>query len=371
MPNSKNHPLVSHQPIKLLFQLTYLGTVVARLPIWIIASLVPALRPHPEWTAKQTFLARVAHVVTDLDSRIGITQTLSLEPQKEGSRFRLVKPLPREFFSGPLESDIEPETVGGTWYPEAPSAPEIASKTVILHLHGGAFVLGDGRTEFSGFTGKNFVEQEGLDYVFMPQYRLSGYRGVNPFPAALQDCFAAYMYLLNDLKIPSNHITLSGDSAGGNLVIAMLRYIEERGDRLKIPRPRAIALLSPWVSPMEFDIADKPNRAVDYTPTSFLRWGAETYPGHVSHARSHPYITPLGNPFATWVPIFVNTGSAEVFLDDNTRWVDEMKKVEGNSVELHLENAAVHDTFLIGERLGFDASARDVASVLRDFVRKA
>ncbi|KAI1074784.1 hypothetical protein F5B20DRAFT_426350 [Whalleya microplaca] len=93
---------------------------------------------------KQTILARVTFVMIDIISRIGITETLYLKPQKEGSQLQLMKPLPQNFFHRPLESSIGSEEVGGTWYPQAPSVSDIASEIVVLSLHGGAFIQGDG-----------------------------------------------------------------------------------------------------------------------------------------------------------------------------------------------------------------------------------
>ncbi|OTA93657.1 hypothetical protein M434DRAFT_72783 [Hypoxylon sp. CO27-5] len=369
MATSAPRPLLSYRPLNLVFKLAYVGTIVIRLPIWIISAAIPFLRPHPKWTAKQTFMTRVAYAVLDIDSRIGITEQLSLEKQKEGDRFQVIKPSPEDVYKGPLASDIKPDVIGGTWFPKAPGG-DLASKLVMFHCHGGAFVQGNGRTDQCGFLADTMVTQGGADFVFSVQYRLSGYSGLNPFPAALQDALTAYLFLINDLKIPASQIVVSGDSAGGNLVIALLRYIQEFGVQLNIPPPSCAALLSPWVAPFDYDFTGNPNRAKDFLPASFLVWGAHTYAGHMPNAMSHPYITALGNSFATTVPIFINTGTAELFFDANVRWADEMKRITNNVVELHYEDAAVHDTSLAGQLLGFDKSARSVAERIGAFIRQ-
>lgn len=339
------------------------------MPFWTISAAIPSLRPHPKWTAKQAFMVRVAYAVLDIDARIGITEQLSLEKQKEGDRFQVIKPSSEDVYKGPLASDIKPDVIGGTWFPQAPVG-DLASKLVVLHFHGGAFVQGNGRTEQCGFLAKTMVTQGGADFVFSVQYRLSGYSGLNPFPAALQDALTSYLFLLNDLKIPARQIVVSGDSAGGNLVIAFLRYIQEFGVQLNISPPRCAALLSPWVAPLDHDFTGNPNRVSDFLPASFLIWGARTYAGHLPNAASHPYVTPLGNPFATTVPILVNSGTAEIFFDANLRWTDEMRGITNNVVELHREDAAVHDTSLSGQLLGFEESARGVAERIGVFIRQ-
>ena len=213
------------------------------------------------------------------------------------------------------------------------------------------------------------VELGGVDAVFSLQYRLSDWSGLGRFPAALQDALTGYLFLLQVIGIPSRQIIVCGDSAGGNLTIALLRYIEEFGAASNIPRPRCATLFSPWVAPFDYNTETNRQRGSDFLPTSFLRWGAETYAAGLTNPASNPYITPLGNSFATPVPIFVNTGTAEIFYDAIEAWVGEMKEIAANQIELHHEEAALHDTFLVADRLGFEESARKVVSAMGAFIR--
>ncbi|XXH01500.1 hypothetical protein Hte_007860 [Hypoxylon texense] len=373
MADGNKHPLVSYQPLRLLFQLAYLGTIVVRLPLWAVAALVKPLRPHPGWTAKQTFMTRAAYSIVDLNSRISITQPLSLKGDKEGAQFQTIKP-PQSLdrYKGPLESDsVKPAEVGGTWYPQAPGA-DVASKLVVLYLHGGAFVRGDGRTDDSGFAAENWIRKAGADAVFALQYRLSGCSGLNPFPAALQDVLTSYLFLLDGLRIPAERIVVSGDSAGGNLAVALLRYLHEHGAGLGLPAPRCAVLISPWVAPFNYeDLPKNPNYSADFVAKSFLKWGANAYAGgFLAEPASHPYITPLGNPFPSPVPVFASAGSAEILFADITRWAKEMQEKNGDAIELYIDEAACHDTLLLGGFLGFAESAGKVAARMGEFVRK-
>lgn len=60
----------------------------------------------------------------------------------------------------------------------------------------------------------------GLD--FYPQYQFASHPN-SRFPAALQDAVSSFNYRLK-LGIPAFRITFSGDSAGGNLALALLQY---------------------------------------------------------------------------------------------------------------------------------------------------
>ncbi|KAI0206707.1 alpha/beta hydrolase fold-3 domain-containing protein [Astrocystis sublimbata] len=366
MSSRATHPLLSYQPVKVVFQLAYIGSILIRLPLWMVNSLVPFLRPHPRWTFKQTLMSRISYAALDMQSRCGVTETLSTQPAKEGDRFQVAKPSDSALYQGVLNhADTKPATVGGTWFPQAPGQ-DAATKTVVLYLHGGAFVQGDGRHNFCNFVGTNFVKHGNVDYLFAVQYRLSGY-GLNPFPAAVQDAFSAYNFLLTKAGIKPERIVLAGDSAGGNLAIALLRYIEEHGKELKIPPPKCCALFSPWTAPYDFNITENPNFSTDWLPRSFLRWGAHVYGASVEKPESHRYITPLGNPFATSVPIFVNSGSLEIFDHNITKWAKEMAD-KGSSVELNREMGAPHDTMLLGDLFGFEDTAKDVAAKVGLFV---
>ncbi|CAJ2511497.1 Uu.00g071220.m01.CDS01 [Anthostomella pinea] len=374
MASRGRHPLLSYQPFRFLFQLSYVAIVVARLPYYVAVALLPALRPNPTWSAKQTFMTRLVSPVLDATSRIGITETLTLEAGKEGARFQTVPPSTLDAYRGPAaHKTVKPATIGGTWFPEAPAGDGVGDKTVFLYFHGGAFVQGDGRDATCKSVAAKLLEKGGADVVFSVQYRLSGHGNANnPFPAALQDAISSYLFLVNGLGIPARQIVVAGDSSGGNLATALLRYLHEFEVAIGVSgrgQPKCAVLLSSWVAPFEYDMKDNPHCGTDFIPSSYPAWGAHRYAGHLppADAASNPYITPLGNPFPTPVPI-AHAGTAELFCERITRWADEMRGVEGNVVELCYEEGAVHDTFLVGELLGFERSAWEVAAKIGEFV---
>lgn len=65
--------------------------------------------------------------------------------------------------------------------------------------------------------------------------------------------------------------------------------------------------------------------------------------------------------------MFVNAGSAELFFERITKWASEMRGA-GSVVEFYIEENAVHDTFLLGDIVGFEDSAWKVASEMAQFV---
>ncbi|KAI2613427.1 alpha/beta hydrolase fold-3 domain-containing protein [Hypoxylon sp. NC1633] len=370
MAVENKHSLVSYQPFRLLFQLSYAGIIIFCLPYFTMRALIPFFRPHATWSAKQTFMTRLLYRLLDITSRVGITERLTLEPGKQGERFQIVKPSTRDVYRGLLEpGSTGPAIIGGTWYPHAPRE-NVKFKTIYLYFHGGAFVEGDGRDPACGPIAKRLLEKGGADAVFCVQYRLSGRGGLNPFPAALQDALSSYLFLLNDLHIPASQIVVAGDSAGGNLTLALLLYIHNFGAAIKLPTPKCAVLLSPWVAPFLYEMDNSPHRDTDFIPESYAKWGANAYAGSWPNARSDPYITQLGNPFPTPVPIFANVGSAELISEHIIPWAEEMRAIDGNVLELHQEEGAVHDTFLTGNFLGFEKTSWEVAAKVGEFVAR-
>ena len=85
----------------------------------------------------------------------------------------------------------------------------------ILYLHGGGFVLGwyNPHRMMVGY-----LAQACRACALAVDYRLAPEA---PFPAALDDCLAVYRSLLKGSRDPGS-IIFAGDSAGGNLTLAML-----------------------------------------------------------------------------------------------------------------------------------------------------
>ncbi|PSR79537.1 Alpha/Beta hydrolase protein, partial [Coniella lustricola] len=360
------------QPFATLFTLYRIVDGLLRLPFWLARSLIPALRPVRDWTFKQSFTLNTANTVVDYQSTLGITPRLSLTPGSEGPRWTILDPFPGSFYRGPLQfsaaSHVRPATIGGTWHglssapipdadPVQPSSTStLASLTrIALHLHGGAFVTGSGRDspDLSGYLGSVLTTSAGFDAAFFPQYRLAGYGGQDPFPAALQDSLTAWLYLVRTLGIPAERITVSGDSAGGNLAIALVRYIEafgaeggnDGGDADTIPRPANLVLLSPWLNPSAVlrskEVAHSAYRAnpltlTDYVPFSFLKWGAETYVaqaesinvqrggGGAAQGKGNVWTDPLHYDFVTQVPLFLTWAGLEMLSVDCAKWAERL-----------------------------------------------
>ena len=106
---------------------------------------------------------------------------------------------------------------------------------VMLYVHGGAYFFGsvdEHRYQLQRHARKLQAR------VFAPKYRLAPQF---PFPCGLQDCLAAYLYLLT-IQAPEE-ILFAADSAGAGMTLSMLVILRDQG----LPLPAGAVLISPWV----------------------------------------------------------------------------------------------------------------------------
>lgn len=187
-------------------------------------------RPHPRFTLHQTLGRKLLYDLMSFYTRIRLVTDLPLDADNLGKRFLCIPPSSRPgVYRGPLDdAQIKPTTVSGTWYPHGVDISSIATaardRRLLLHFHGGGYVLGSGRPLDSGYMGA-VLSRHVAPLALFAEYRLSC-SAEGRFPAALQDALSSYLFLL-DQGVHSGDIILSGDSAGGHLVISLLRYIHE------------------------------------------------------------------------------------------------------------------------------------------------
>ena len=113
--------------------------------------------------------------------------------------------------------------------------PETEPNKVILHLHGGGYVIGS--IAFYQTLCVPMAQTLRMN-LLLPEYRLAP---EHPYPAALEDALQMYNWLLAQGYKPAD-ILLSGDSAGGGLSLATVLALKEAGTAL----PGTVACLSPW-----------------------------------------------------------------------------------------------------------------------------
>jgi monoterpene epsilon-lactone hydrolase len=225
-------------------------------------------------------------------------------PDLAGRRARLDE----VFGSFPLAKGAAAEAVDANGVPaEWTVTPTADASRVILYLHGGGYVSG------SIASHRSMVSELGL--ATEARTLALGYRLAPeaPFPAAADDAMAGYRFLINSGIAPGN-IVLSGDSAGGGLVMATLLALRDAG----APMPAGALVISPWVDLEQTGPSIVGKEAVDpMISKAYLDDLASKYLNGAdpSALRASPLLADLhGLP-----PLLVQVGTAETLLDDATR----------------------------------------------------
>ena len=156
------------------------------------------------------------------------------------------------------------------------------------------------------------------------------------------------------MKIPASNIVISGDSAGGNVTIALLRYISSREGN-SLPSPLAALLWSPSVyhatqrNPDSIDL-HRNNRS-DYITGFTLVWSINAYVLKFMDP-SEPWFSPLQHPCSTQVPLWIMVGGAGFLYDTIVGFAGRMRGVKGNKITVYEVPSAPHDIIFVGHILG-------------------
>ncbi len=199
--------------------------------------------------------------------------------------------------SPPVVAAVEPMSVGEiTVFDITPERVPDDSDVVYFDIHGGALVIGGGeccRAMAINAAARVRRRTWSVDYRMPPDH---------PYPAALDDCLAAYRALLA-VRAPER-VVVGGASAGGNLAAALLLRARDEG----LPLPAALVLLTPEVDLTESGDSFRTNLGVDTVLTRSLAEANALYAG--DHDLEHPYVSPLFGDFAGFPPTFLQTGRA-------------------------------------------------------------
>ena len=212
---------------------------------------------------------------------------------------------------------------------------DVIEGRVLLYLHGGGYVIGSPKTHraLAGKIAKGIsADCLLIDYRKAPE---------NPYPAALDDSYHAYAYLLEKGYQPEN-IVVAGDSAGGGLAIALQFELMEFHQKL----PLCSVLLSPYLdltgTGKSLEHNAKNDRFLDVF--EMRRW-ADWYAGDHDHA--DPMISPLYGDLQGLSPILVQASKSEVLYNDSTRFVSKAKK-QGVKIEFQRWNGLIHWWHMFG-----------------------
>lgn len=187
----------------------------------------------------------------------------------------------------------------------------------ILWIHGGGYATGMAGMVYMS-RALNLVKRYGA-VVVAPEYRLSGRA---PYPAALEDCYAALKYLkehADELGVNDAKLMVGGESAGGGLTAALCMYARDLGEvNIAFQMP-----LYPMIDDRD-TASSRDNHGISWNTKRnhaawkmYLRGVCGEPPAYAAPARQTDY--------ANLPPCYTFVGDREAFFCETLSYVEKLK----------------------------------------------
>ncbi len=204
----------------------------------------------------------------------------------------------------------------------------------LLWIHGGGMVLGDAAQD-SGFC-RSIADQLNI-IVASVEYRLAP---EHPFPAPLEDCYAALQWLARQPDIDPARIAIGGASAGGGLAAALAVLAKERGE------------IRPVLQLMSYPMLDdRTTTRTDIDPRSLRLWSAASnrfgWRAYLGPAMADGDVSPLAAParygdLSGLPPAWIGVGTNDLFHDEDVAYARRLRQA-GVAATLHVVPGAYHN----------------------------
>lgn len=179
----------------------------------------------------------------------------------------------------------------------------------IVYFHGGGYVSGSPPDRYLPLAGAVALGARAtvhaVDYRLAPETR---------FPGAFEDCLAAYRWIVRDGGADPQTVAVLGDSAGGNLAVAVTVAAREE----ELPLPSCVAVISPFADLTLSGASMELRKAADpYVTRELLQSMADDYLGGADP--SDPRCSAVFAALHGLPPLLIQVGEDEILFDDSVR----------------------------------------------------
>ncbi|MDR1541727.1 MAG: alpha/beta hydrolase [Clostridiales bacterium] len=214
-------------------------------------------------------------------------------------------------------------------YQSEGSASQNGAGKLIFYVHGGGFITGAGKYVKGNaiLLHKIFgLPVAAEDYRLAPEHR---------WPAGLDDVYEAWNFAANELGYKEKDIIVAGESAGGNLALALMHRIKAKGGNL----PSHLILISPSVDLTLEQESQTANQSLDIIFPSGVAPVIPLY-ADADNLRNVE-VSPYFGDFSSMPPMYFAAGDAEVFLSD-TLAAASKAQASGTIVKAHIFHGLWH-----------------------------
>lgn len=358
-----------------IYLITKYTGLLLKLPLWGLWYLPRSNRPCQSWSWVRTIFVRVAHYGWEIPLRSG--RLLDRDITKEvhpkdcmGTKFIWIEPVAQSLIQGEIQGYAEragakpcriPSYGFGEWGQGAPPLARDGEK-IVMHCHGGAYVTRTAHPEdLTAGVSRGLIEfsKQTISRTLSIEYRLSysaPWPASSPFPTALIDALSGYNYLIKGLGFKPENIIIAGDSAGGNLALALTRYLRDN-PQIGLSLPGGLLLVSPWCDLVGTYVGKPSNGSASTSaknhekisdflsgdfdsPHSTVQHGLRSLLGTISpdESRKIAYINPssldlddefVATMFDGFPPTYIVYGGAEALVDEIRTLYKRMAKCLG------------------------------------------
>ncbi|MCV7052324.1 PPE family protein [Mycobacterium heidelbergense] len=227
------------------------------------------------------------------------------------------------------------ETVQHTTYngmPVLQITPAHPSGNYVVAIHGGAFVFPPSLFHWLDYTVMAYQTGATIEVPIYPLLQQGGTAAtvVPQMAGFISTQIAAY---------GAPHVSVIGDSAGGNLALAATEYMVAQGD----PVPASMVLLSPWLN------LAMTNPNIGYVQDPLLSVGPAQALGKVwagSLPVSNYMVSPLNGSLSGLPPTTVYSGSLDI-LSPDVLVLQQEAVAAGAPFNFVLANGEIHDWIIL------------------------
>jgi acetyl esterase len=213
-------------------------------------------------------------------------------------------------------------------------APE-SPRGVYLHIHGGGHVLGAADQQdrmLERIADKTALTAISVEYRLAPE---------NPFPAGVDDCEAAALWVKGNLSdFGGSQFAIGGESAGAHLsALTILRLRDRLGANAFTAANLVFGVFDLGMTPSALAFGDDARLVL--RTLDIEKFSNAFLPGKSMAERRHPSISPLYADLRGLCPALFSIGTRDALLDDSlfmhARWC-----AAGNRGELEIYPGAAH-----------------------------
>lgn len=198
----------------------------------------------------------------------------------------------------------------------------------LLWIHGGGYVIGSPSQDDS--LCRRFAAELGIT-VAAVKYRLAP---ENPYPAGLEDCYAALKWLITLPSVDPSLVSIGGASAGGGLAAALAQLTHDRGE-IDL---QAQLLVYPMLDDRSATRVAPDHPGQRLWDKKSNRYGWSSYLGGAL-----PEVVAPGRrkDLSGLAPAWVGVGTLDLFHDEDVEYTDRLREA-GVRCELEVVPGAFH-----------------------------